>query len=418
MKIRKTLTACLMLCCSIAYGHIYYAAPKGKGDGTIDKPADLTQALKTMAAGDTLYLKGGQYDLTNTLSAFKSGPSVENMTLVCANPGDTVILDWRKQTYGRRAIKIDPEVKYVHLKDLTIRYSGKTGVLCFGSYCILENLDVYGNCDSGVQLKSEGGHNLILNVDSHHNFDYRLGGTDKADFGGNADGFADKQVTGPGNTYIGCRAWENSDDGWDFYQRITTDSVASVIEDCICYANGPKEYDMTNHPRYKTDYAWFMMFEDGGCDILDDDSITYHAMKLDHYMNFGNGNGFKLGGKNTVHDVILRHCLSAGNTVKGFDQNDNFGSMTLTNCIGLGNGRNYGFMRRNGGKLYISQSMSLQTKNNDKFLCPDVVQEGNNWNKGSIKGAMDFIEINTTEITGPRQPDGSLNRIPLLYFRY
>ena len=47
-----------------------------------------------------------------------------------------------------------------------------------------------------------GGNNVILNVDSHDNFDYEEGlapskqQSGPANFGGNADGFADKQFSG------------------------------------------------------------------------------------------------------------------------------------------------------------------------------------------------------------------------------
>lgn len=160
-----------------------------------------------------------------------------------------------------------------------------------------------------------GGYNLIKNVDSHDNFDYELdksGNLTECDFGGNADGFADKQHSGAPNHYVGCRSWNNSDDGWDFFQRVTTGET--VIEHCVCYGNGPSFFDMRNHPRYDTDKVWFDQFKDGRYVTAADGNSVY--VTLQQYPNMGNGNGFKLGGNSTQHNVLVHHCLSVANSVR------------------------------------------------------------------------------------------------------
>lgn len=52
--------------------------------------------------------------------------------------------------------------------------------------------------------------------------------------GGNADGFAIKLYPGPGNEFHGCRAWHNSDDGWDLYYTV----FPIVVDNCWCLNNG------------------------------------------------------------------------------------------------------------------------------------------------------------------------------------
>ena len=42
--------------------------------------------------------------------------------------------------------------------------------------------------------------------------------------------------------------------------------------------------------------------------------------------------------RDLMHNAILRHCVAFDNRVKGFDQNNNRGSMTLYNCSGYRNG--------------------------------------------------------------------------------
>jgi hypothetical protein len=63
----------------------------------------------------------------------------------------------------------------------------------------------------GLFIK-DGGWNLVLNSDSHHNYDpYTSNGA-----GQSADGFGAHVGAGhPGNVFRGCRAWANTDDGFD-----------------------------------------------------------------------------------------------------------------------------------------------------------------------------------------------------------
>jgi hypothetical protein len=319
-------------------------------------------------------------------------------------------MDFRKQDYGKRGIMVESD--NVYMKGLTIRYTGKNGLFNIGSYCIFENLDVYGNGDTGIQMKN-GHSNLILNCDSHDNFDYKLKGIEAADFGGNADGFADKQYYGGGNTYRGCRAWNNSDDGWDFYAHSTAYYGGTVIEDCICYGNGPEEYDMRKHARYETDKEWFDQFKGDGIDITDNDGQPGHV-SLRHYTNYGNGNGFKLGGKRTVHNVTVKNCISVKNRVKGFDQNNNLGSMCMYNNTGYQNGENFGFHNKeNGGKLAIRNSISINGQRNDVLKTATTVHTNNTWDTEGIQATeADFKSVDYQKyILIKRQPDGSLRQL-------
>ena len=211
----------LLVCLTVApwaSASTYYAAPNGNGNGnSYATPCSFSDGLKKLSLpGDTLYLLGGQYDLGNTKLPSISGNATANI-VISGYPGELAILDFRSTPYGTRGLQLTTNNQYIHIKDLTLRYSGKNNLYNEGSYCTFERLDIYGSSDTGCQMK-KGGHNLIKNVDSHDNFDYKQmrtgeNGEEMADFGGNADGFADKQFTGPGNHYIGCRAWNNSDDG-------------------------------------------------------------------------------------------------------------------------------------------------------------------------------------------------------------
>ncbi len=392
----------------------YYAAPKGAGDGkTYGTPCSLSKGISNLKqAGDTLYLLGGQYDLDKTTISNKNG-SAGQYIVIAGYPGEQAILDFRTTAYGTRGLQIAETCTYLHIKDLTLRYSGKNNLYNEGSHCLFENLDIYGSADTGCQMK-KGGNNIIKNVDSHDNFDYELdksGNLTQCDFGGNADGFADKQFTGNGNHYIGCRSWNNSDDGWDFFQRVSNSET--IIEGCICYKNGPAYYDMRNHPRYETDKAWFDQFKSGKT-VTDADGNKV-LVTLDKYPNMGNGNGFKLGGGSTKHNVLVHHCLSVGNTVKGYDQNSDAGAVRLYNNTAYMNNSDYSFYNANGCTLDIQNCISWQSKSKNTFDSKIVqVSNNNSWSSGFSVSAKDFLSLDTTEITAPRLANGSLAEGTLL----
>ena len=392
----------------------YFAAPAGTGNGSsYSSPCSLNTGIsKLKNAGDTLYLLGGQYDLGNTKISSKNGSNTAYI-VISGYPGEQAILDFRTTAYGKRGLQVDSSCTYLHIKDLTLRYSGKNNLYNEGSYCLFENLDIYGSSDTGCQMKV-GGYNIIKNVDSHDNFDYELdksGNLTQCDFGGNADGFADKQHSGAPNHYIGCRAWNNSDDGWDFFDRVTTGET--IIEQSICYKNGPAYYDMRNHPRYQTDKAWFDQFATPRT-VVDADGNTV-TVSLDRYPNMGNGNGFKMGGNYSSHQIMVHHCLAVANTVKGFDQNNNDGTMRVYNNTGYLNGYDFGFTTKYG-TLSIQNCLSYKSKNNNATQSKTtLVNSYNSWNiSGLTVSTSDFLSLDTTQILAARQADGSLAEGTLL----
>ena len=396
----------------------YYASPQGGGDGrSYASPDTWSNALRQLQSGDSLYLLGGQYDFTSkqTIGTNKSGLSASRRTFIGAYPGEHPILDFRSLPYGSEVtgsnnvgISVSANVVYIHLKGITIRYAGKNGLINYGSYCLFENLEVYGCGDTGIQMKN-GGNNTILNCDSHHNFDYKTMSGSAANFGGNADGFADKQFSEAGNHYIGCRAWNNSDDGWDFFQRVSQSNT--IMENCICFMNGCPYYDMSQNPRATgVDKAWFD--SKIGTTMIDryDQTIT---ITLNRYPCQGNGNGFKMGGATregigTDHKILIHHCLAVGNYARGFDQNNNGGTMWVYNCSAYQNAYNYGFTTAFGTNT-IQNCISLNGKNADAYRSQNVVSiDHNSWNNGFACTEADFLSLDTTLILAPRQANGEL----------
>lgn len=414
MKKTLLLTLTMLTSALMLTAKTYYAKPGGTGDGSsYEKAGEFTTLANQLTAGDILYCLGGQYDYSTTININVSGNSSKFVN-IWAYEGEKPIFDFRNVNYGSRGIV--NKGNYVYMKGLTIRYSGKNGLLNNGSYCKFELLDVYGHGDTGVQMK-EGHSNLILNCDSHDNFDYELGGTSAADFGGNADGFADKQYTGGGNTYRGCRAWNNSDDGWDFYAHVTGGYGPTVIENCVCYNNGPGTYNMVGHARYNKDKSWFDQFAGNGITVTDKRGGT-HKVTLAEYVNLGNANGFKLGGNYTTHDVKLVNSIAVYNGVtfnleaslgaKGIDQNNNAGTMWVYNNTSYLNAKNFGFDQTTCGTAYLYNNLSYKGVDADVIKCATYEEKNNSWQNGITVSDADFLGFDVSDLLAERQADGSL----------
>lgn len=408
MKRYLTLLGALLLTISLLAA-TYYAAPNGNGDGSFNNPCSFSAGLGLLQnPGDTLYLFSGQYDLLTTNIQNLNGTAANRIVIsgyegINRSGTYAAILDFRQTAYGKRGLQVQNTCTYIHIKNLTLRYSGKNNLINYGSYNLFENLDIYGSADTGCQMKN-GGNNIIKNVDSHDNFDYETMSGSTANFGGNADGFADKQFTGDGNHYIGCRAWNNSDDGWDFFQRVSYSNT--IIENCVCFTNGKPYYDMRYHPRATgVDKSWFD--SKVGTTVTDRYGQTV-TITLAKYPCQGNGNGFKMGGGYTDHKLLVHHCLAVGNYARGFDQNNNDGTMWLYNNSAYANAYNYGFTTAYGVNT-IQNCISFASQNNDSYRSKNVVTiDHNTWNNGFSVSTADFRSLDTTLVLAPRNGNGDL----------
>jgi hypothetical protein len=361
------------------FGKVYYVSPSGSDSapGTIDQPfLTITKANSVLVAGDTIYVRGGLYSLSATISlSSKTGADSTKRCYLLAYPGERPVLDFTAQT-SSDGLKINGSYWYV--RGIECQYAYHNGIAVNGSRNIIENCSVHDNRNTGLQLGNGASYNRIINCDSYFNFN--------PPSGGDADGFAPKLDVGTGNYFYGCRSWQNSDDGWDGYLR-PSDSVYTTIENCWSFMNG----------------------------YLKNDSASG-----------GNGNGFKMGGgdsKNGVsngdslrHYMTLKNCLCFDNRVKGFDQNNDRGSMTLLNCTAYRNGT-YNFsipgIRRVGTTVTVINCISLGSTG-VTLLNPEIVAT-NSWMSPFTVTTSDFVSLDTTGVRGPRKPDGSLPDITFMH---
>ena len=260
-----------------SFGAVYYVAPDGSDNaaGTKDKPfATLNKANKVVSAGDTVWIRGGIYDLHDTVfyERYKmtagilltaSGTSDDNRIHYLAYPGERPIFDGANLPVAEGvehsdgtpagAMYTSPIVisaKFLHLKGFEVRntpmkHNSNSGIFLYASkHIFLEQIDSHHNAGPGFFANDgadDGGGHIFLNCDAHDNYD-PLGWQGD---GENADGFgAHYQKPGQGDTtkFIGCRAWWNSDDGFDFINQ----EFPVVLENCYAMGNGYSDYGLGN----------------------------------------------------------------------------------------------------------------------------------------------------------------------------
>ena len=322
--------------------------------GTVDLPfKTIAKGLTAIGSNGTVLVRGGVYVLgTSKLSLSKTGTAANPIRL-WAYTGETAIFD----CMGNTSDGVSISGSYYHLKGIEVRNAGHNGINISGNNNTIENCSVYDNGNTGLHLTVSGtgvgpSYNLILNCDAFGNYDT---GAD----GGNADGFSAKWSIGSGNVFRGCRAFNNSDDGWDLW--MATSLV--VIENCWAFRNG-------NHS--------------------------------------GNGNGFKLGGSNVATPNTVRNCVSfdnAGNTGRGFDENNNLAGQTLFNCTAYRNkGDNYHFSNTViSGQHVIKNCISYS----GNVAITSGILAKNSWQGFTVTNS-DFVSLDTSMATAPRDADGSL----------
>jgi pectate disaccharide-lyase len=365
----------------------YIASSSGvsTGAGTLDTPYDVATAVSKAVAGDTVYLRGGQYMMTAQLALSKGG-SESAYIKVWAYPGDArVVLDFYNRGYSgsnassERGVTITKS--YYHLRGLDITHAGDNGMHISGSYNIIENCRFYKNCDAGLQITGSSvseGYNQIIDCDSYQNFDFKTSGG----AGGNADGFACKLTVGPGNKFIRCRSWENSDDAYDCYGSVND----IYFRDCWAMANGQASYNVTEYPG-STGYT----------------TVT----------NTGNGNGFKVGGNSCVGGAVLIGCVSTGHKImsssnKGFDQNNNVGRVYCFNCLSYNDGRGFSFPNNTDTRgEHLFYNNVVLSANNSNSIKSTSIQLTNTWNSITVS-TSDFISLAVDSAKADRDASGAL----------
>jgi MYXO-CTERM domain-containing protein len=342
---------------AVARAATYYVAPTGSDTaaGTLSAPfASWAHAESVAAAGDTVYFRGGTYKYTDATSTCSSPTATINAVVLSksgtsGNPirywaysGEKPVFDFSgiadMTKYSCRQVGVRVQADWLYLKGLELKGTLQLNNQNHESWCVyviggnnnlFELLDAHHNMGPGFFIQT-GGNNTFLNCDSHENEDTLTSNGD----GQSADGFGchPNKAGNTGNRFIGCRAWWNSDDAWDF---INAQEACTV------------EYSWAWYSGYKPDAI------SGGQPVS---------------LSSGNGNGFKGGGYGdpqtgvpaTPPQHVIQQSCAFYNKANGlyanhgivnpyFYNNTSFNNGTDVNMLGLDGTTvtSVGFLRNN-----------------------------------------------------------------------
>jgi hypothetical protein len=387
----------------------FFVSPTGRDSdpGTLEKPfASVQRAQDAVAPGDIVYVRGGTYVMNENQIARRKGIYAYVTYLDKSGTPDKRIKYWAYQ--GERpvfdfsavkpaGVRIDAfyiNASWIHLKGLEVigvqvTIKGHTQSICFasdGSHNIFEMLSMHDDGQAIGIYHVHGSDTLFLNCDAYRNHDY----TSEDGKGGNVDGFGCHPSTGStGNVFRGCRAWFNSDDGYD----CITAHEPVMFENCWAFYNG-----------------FSAKFE-----------------------KLGDGNGFKGGGWGATPTEHLpkpmprhtiRFCLAAGNRASGFYANHQPGGSDWFNNTAFRNGANFNMLCRVPDNSVDVDGYGHKLKNNlsyksrvdiSKFDAARSEAAGNSFTLGLKLSDKDFVSVDESELVQPRQANGDLPAIGFLH---
>ncbi|WP_416904410.1 right-handed parallel beta-helix repeat-containing protein [Micromonospora echinospora] len=377
----------------------YYVAPHGNDDaaGTQAAPwATIARAQNAARAGDTVYLRGGTYAFTRANSGCASPTArVDAVTLnksgssgspirYWAYPGEKPVFDFSRMTDNCRIKGFNVTGSHLHLRGLEARgvpqnntlNAESWGIWVSGSNNTFELIDTHHHMGTGLFINGGAG-NLVLNSDSHDNYDRNSSDGP----GENADGFGAHYTPAgrPANVFRGCRAWWNADDGYDL---ISTYSPVTI----------------------ESSWAWRNGYIPG--------TTT----------SSGNGVGFKVGGFGAEYDAgavkhTVRFSVAFLNKAAGFYSNHHPVANDYFNNTSYGNRPDFNMLGIDSRGAAVGRG---NLRNNLAYTgtltsnMAGTTGSHNSWDLGLTLSDAQFQSVSTAGWDAPRQADGSLPTLPHL----
>lgn len=385
----------------------YFISLEGddENSGAIGSPFLSLEAVQQIVApGDIVYFREGTYtpQIPETISPVEGQPLVAYLLdksgevgspiTYQAYPGETVIFDLSDfKSSGFPVVAFNITGNDLYLKDFEIvgvpvTFSDtelrSSGIYSTGWHNTFENIAVHDGMGSGFII-AEGGNNLVLNCDAYNNYD-------TLNTGLTSDGFICRPAEGAtGNIFRNCRAWWNSNVGFNFG-----------------YAMEPV--------RIENSWAFYNGYRPG---------TTKSA---------ADGHGFVLGGFGmeahpVVPEVIPTHeavnCIAYGNKSAGFYSNDHLGGINLINNTSIYNRWNFHMVNRksiseatevNGYSHFMAYNVAYNPRSYDLYKCDEAESTLLNNTFSPKEYALedaDFVNLDPIQLEEARNSDGTLPAI-------
>ena len=370
-------------------GKSLYVSSEGNpfGDGSKEKPLDLTTALNYCQPGQEIVLLGDRIYPTGAILIERGNDGTPSKRKVLrSEEGKRTVLDYSSAKCTVSAFSLYGNYWDIKNIDITKTPDNVKALQVAGNNNRILLVDTYENGDTGIQISGRASepfekwpsNNLVYGCES-------FGNADPAQ--NNADGFAAKLTTGNGNVFRNCISHHNVDDGWDLYAKVESGPIGAVlIDNCVTYANGTK---------------------------LDGSGK-------------GDGNGFKLGGDGINVGHLLLNSISWGNGVNGVTCNSNPG-LKLKNVTSFGNGAyNIALYGKGDAEAYArtfetSGIISLDSGTGDqiaelKKYCENQITDSTYFNGSNASGKTlkkdVFVSTDTAKYQKGFNADKTFNRIP------
>lgn len=386
----------------------WYVAPAGDdtASGSMEQPfASVQRAQEAVSAGDTVFIRGGTYRMQESqvsrrrrlyarITVLDKSGTAEKPITYRAYQDEKPVFDCSEvKPPGMRVSAFHVTGSWLRLIGLEVTgvqvtLKVHTQSICFesdGSHNVFEQLRMHDGQAIGI-YHLNGSDNLFLNCDAWNNWDY----TSEDQRGGNVDGFGCHPVAGgTGNIFRGCRAWFNSDDGYDCLGAMEP----VTFENCWAFYNG-----------FSTKFE-----------------------------RLHDGNGFKGGGYGArdakeLPDPIPRHvvrfCVAVRNKQSGFYANHHPGGCDWINNTAFNNGTNFNMLCRLEDNVTDVPGFGHKLLNNlgygprsevSNLDVPKCELSNNSFSSDLKLDAKDFKSLDENELLRPRQKNGDLPVIELMH---
>ena len=199
---------------------------------TKDDETALCEAINTLnKSGGTIYINTPIINISSKCQITLSGSTAGGLIGIKQSDDTYPRLDFtkaRKENPGQAGIKISGSNQYV--KYLIIDKSAGKGIWITGNKNLIDHVITRYSNASGIQISHGGESNTI-------NYAYAYRNCDVGGYGGGADGFSPK-LDAKKSVFNYCYAWDNSDDGWDAYDKEGDVTDYIEINHSACWNNG------------------------------------------------------------------------------------------------------------------------------------------------------------------------------------
>ena len=324
---------------------------------TKDDESELCDAIKKLNKnGGTIYINTPVINISSKCQVQLSGSKAGGLVGVKQSNGQYPSLNFKNVRNEKKklgGVRISGSNQFV--KYLIIEFAGNKGIWITGYKNTVDHVISRYNDASGIQISHGADSNTI-------NYAYCYRNCDVAGHGGGADGFSPK-LTAKNNVFNYCYAWDNSDDGWDAFDKEGDVTNSIVINHSACWNNGNVDiftgkYDYDNGKPLDKNLWTIEQLIDSDKDFENNyknKKFSYsngkiNGEKAEDWVNSAitemNPNGFKFGSSLTPKDPsIIRscdYCAAFDHSGKGFDNNNSQNCTGyFTNCVSFKNKINY-----------------------------------------------------------------------------